>query len=60
MGNNCIGLLNHKFFILYLLYVVCFCSQIAGPFIQLLYIKDEVSDDKVETKEEAKGTLGIL
>ena len=61
MGNNCIGLLNHKFFILYLIYVVYFCGQIAGPFIQLLYIKDDVSDNKDLTKKEAaKGTLGIL
>ena len=41
VGDCCIGLLNHKFFILYLWYIVYFCVQIMGPFIKLLFIGSE-------------------
>ena len=44
MGNSCIGMLNHKFFILYLFYVVYFCAQIAGPFLKLMFFPDEKVD----------------
>ena len=54
MGNSCIGLLNHKFFILYLFYVVYFCAQVAGPFIKLLFFP---ADDDAG---KASGSLNFL
>ena len=33
--------MNHKFFILYLFYIVYFCVQIMGPFVKLLFIGSE-------------------
>ena len=45
VGSTCIGMLNHKFFILYLFYGAYFSLQILGPFIKLLFIG---SDDPEE------------
>ena len=47
MGNSCIGLFNHKFFILFLFYTVFFCVQISGPFINMLFIKSKEDDDAI-------------
>lgn len=48
MGNCCIGLLNHKFFILYLFYVIYFSVQIAGPFAALFVfgVGEKEGDDE--------------
>lgn len=46
MGNSCIGMLNHKFFILYLFYLVYWCSQIAGPFFKIIFFPGE--DPKIK------------
>ena len=42
MGNSCIGLFNHKFFLLFLFYICSFFMQIMGPFIKLLFIGVDV------------------
>ena len=41
MGNSCIGLLNHKFFILYLLYLTIACSMIALLFCKALLFDED-------------------
>lgn len=46
MGNACIGLLNHKFFILYLFYIIYFCAQVAGPFVKLMVLGSDTPDGK--------------
>ena len=33
MGNSCIGLLNHKFFVLYLVYTSLACALSVAPFL---------------------------
>ena len=48
LGNKCIGLLNQKFFILYLFYTLYFCFQVAVPFFKLLIIGvDDPNEDGV-------------
>ena len=41
-------MMNHKYFILFLFYVVIFCAQIVGPFIKLLFIGS--NDPEKESK----------
>lgn len=53
MGNSCIGLLNHKFFILYLFNFVSFCAAVIAPYFQLL-VKGLPGD------EEWQGILSLL
>ena len=48
LGNKCIGLLNQKFFILYLFYTLYFCFQVSVPFFKLLIIGvDDPKEDGV-------------
>ena len=40
MGNSCIGLLNHKFFILYLIYLSFGCLSISLLFSKAIFLDD--------------------
>uniref|UniRef100_A0A7S3I4R8 Palmitoyltransferase n=1 Tax=Favella ehrenbergii TaxID=182087 RepID=A0A7S3I4R8_9SPIT len=60
MGNACIGLLNHKFFILYLFYVVNFCSQVTGPFLMLFCYGERDSDDGSDNESFGMFTLLVF
>ena len=66
IGNNCIGLFNHKFFLLFLLYVNVFFLQIMGPFIKLLFIgvdqdnQTQQNADEDDTVHLESGNLGAL
>ena len=66
MGNSCIGLFNHKFFILYLAFICQFFLQIMGPFIKLLFIggvvdrEAEADGDGSKQVELESGNLGVL
>ena len=46
MGNNCVGLFNHKYFILFLFYLVYFSAQVAGPFVTLLFFEGHIHDNE--------------
>ena len=41
MGNACIGLMNHKFFILYLFYISLFNMQIGVLSIKLIWFSEK-------------------
>ena len=65
IGNNCVGLLNHKFFLLFLLYINVFFVQIMGPFIKLLFLGVDEDSQAEQTGEEEQvhlesGNLGAL
>ena len=53
MGNTCIGMMNHKFFILYLFYIVYYCVQVAGPFIKILFFSSVEDEPPVLNEEDA-------
>jgi len=57
MGNTCIGLLNHKFFLLYLFYVINYCSQVATPFIMLFIYGRPSEESNGETQENEDFTM---
>ena len=49
MGNSCIGLMNHKFFILFLIYMNFFNMQIIALSVKLIWFSD-LKDNTASTE----------